>query len=266
MNLEVSIKLGLQLFPSDEGCGFATAPGVPVAPSNYLAIASLLDATNPAGGTPTRRSLESGTAYMAGLADPQGGDKVILLVTDGEPNCNYPQPCTCGSGYTPNAAGTSCCRNGDCNYFCNGGDQLDDQGTGQVCAQAAAAGIPVYVIGMAAGLGNVLDYLAVSGGRPRPMGPPYYYEATSASQLEAAMNEIAADIIPCSFPLQRQPPAPDDIDVLLNGVPVPRDPINGWSLSPDLMSIIFNGSACTNLQSLGQTADIQVTLNCPPIG
>lgn len=265
MNLQNSMQFGLALFPSDSGCGFATGIDVPVAAANYGAIATKLDATEAAGGTPTRGAMRVARDYMAALQTPRA-KKAILLVTDGEPNCAWVGGCRCPDGYTPSPSGTACCRNGQCSYFCEGGERLDDLEAAAVCAESAQAGIPVYVIGMAQGLEASLNRLALAGGAPRNPGPPYYYEATSPTALEAAMNDIARQIIPCSFTLDRAPPAPDDVVVTLGGLLVPRSDANGWSLGADLRTVTFTGSYCEQLQRLGGSADIGVTFNCPPIG
>ncbi len=217
MNLQGQMRFGLQLFPGDTGCGAGGQVDVPVGESAFAPIAQKLDATEAAGGTPTRLAMQTARAYMAGLAVPPRGKKAILLLTDGEPNCHWDGPCVCPTGFSPSPSGTSCCRNGSCTYFCNGGDQLDVAGASGELGASARAEIPVYVIGMAQGLEDSLNQLAQAGGAPRTPGPPFYYEATSASSLEAAMTAIAKQIVPCDFTLVRPPPARDDVIVRLGG-------------------------------------------------
>ncbi len=266
MNLQGQMRFGLQLFPGDPGCGTGGQVDVAVAENAFAAITQKLDATEAAGGTPTRLAMRTARAYMAGLAVPPRGKKAILLLTDGEPNCHWDGPCVCPTGFSPSPSGTSCCRNGACTYFCNGGDQLDVAGAASELSASAGAQTPVYVIGMAAGLEDSLNRLAQAGGAPRSPGPPYYYEATSASSLEAAMTAIAKQIVPCEFTLVRPPPARDDVILRVGGQVVPRDTADGWMLSSDGLKITLVGAACQQLQTLGQSADIQVTFNCPPVG
>src|SRR5882672_929249 len=77
----------------------------------------------PGGRTPTAAAVMSGATYLNGLADPN--PKYILLATDGEPNC---------------AGGRQ-----------GGGGGTDRAGAVAAVRMSAAAGIPVYVVG----IGNV---------------------------------------------------------------------------------------------------------------
>src|SRR5262249_53084843 len=116
------------------------------------------------------------------------------------------------------------------------------------------AGIPTFVLGF--GLGpipvGVLDQAAVAGGKPKP-GFPRFYEANNANELSMALDAIAGGIIvpSCSYQLQSAPPDPMNVTVTINGVPVPRSTMhtNGWDYYPDMMTITFFGSYCSQIMA-----------------
>src|ERR1022692_1848866 len=44
-------------------------------------------------------------------------------------------------------------------------------------------------------------------------------------------------------------------------IQVPEDPTNGWSYSSDMQSVVFNGSACVDLQA-GAQSGVTITYPC----
>ena len=107
---------------------------------------------------------------------------------------------------------------------------------------------------------------ALAGGVPKPGGPPHYYHAESAADLEAALDAIAGGIVvpSCEYELTELPPDPDAVTVTIDGVPVPRSTshTDGWDYSPDESHITFFGSYCEQIQS-GASGSVGFSYGCP---
>jgi len=244
-----NINFGLVVFPSvgaaDPVCGVTPGIDVPIAPGNAMAINSWLAPKTADGNTPAHLSLQDALNIYNGLPTNPAG-RYVLFATDGLPNC----------GGTPSVPDT-------------------DSGTETVAAVTSLAGTPndikTYVLGFGVGLplgipAGVLDDAALAGEVPRPGGPPHYYEANDATQLEQALNAIAGGIIvpTCEWSLASQPPDPDLVTVTIDGTPVPRDTghANGWDYHPDASTITFFGSYCAQIES-GAVANVRFTFGCP---
>jgi hypothetical protein len=150
---------------------------------------------------------------------------------------------------------------------CSAGDPAAE--TVAAVTALANAGIKTYVIGFdAGGFGDdsVLNDSALAGQVPKPGGPPHYYAANSASELQMALDAIAGGVIipSCSFTLASAPPDPDNVTVTLNGMVVPRSTAhtNGWDYYPDAMTITFFGTYCDMIQS-GSAVEVSFVYGCP---
>jgi hypothetical protein len=149
------------------------------------AIDNAIQALIPSGGTPTSATLQALGQY-APLQDPQRKN-FILLLTDGEPNCNAQNPasaCGTGTGTCQCTTGTcaagvqQCEQNGTCVNLCSSGC-LDQDGTAATIAalHSQSPSIGTLVVGFGAdaagtfGTGyapGALSAMAVAGGFPRP--------------------------------------------------------------------------------------------------
>src|SRR5262249_15271955 len=142
----------------------------------------------PSSSTPTRVAVQMGTAYMKTLTD--SNPKFLLLSTDGLPNC------------IPTANGGTCTNN------CQNGDM---QGAIQAVTDAATAGFPTFVIGIATSSDptsdQTLNGMAMAGGKPQANGPPYYYPVMNQADLSAALTSIVSIASTCVFTI---PPAPNN--------------------------------------------------------
>jgi len=218
-------------------CGVATAPVVPVATMNATAITTSLTGNqfNGQTGTPTRRAVQGAVSYLTGLADQN--PKFLLLATDGQPNCA-----------TANSLNTD-----------------DSAGTQQAVADALAAGIPTFVVGIGnTGAAATLDQVAIAGGRPQTGGTTSYYQVNDAAALGSALGTIVGQAASCSFNIG---PAPDGttatgLGVFGDGAKIPMDPANGWSFKDTGMTtIILNGSICDQVMA-GTVHDVTVAFVC----
>jgi hypothetical protein len=123
-------------------------------------------------------SLDAARTYLKSITLTNKAS--VLLITDGQPNCNSAlDPNTCvfsAAGCTP-----ATCMSTDC---------LDDLATESAAAKVAAAGFPLYVVGLGTSTttNQVLDAVAKAGGTSQA------FIATDSTSLASALNSVAATI------------------------------------------------------------------------
>jgi hypothetical protein len=233
---ESSVRWGLKFFPTNAICGVTDTVAVPVGPGNAGAIATSIAGAMPGGSTPTRLTIVSAAAYLSGLADPN--PKVLLLATDGLPNC------------LPGAPNTA----------------MDDTaGTIAAVKMVADNGIPVYVIGIGSDVMNQqnLEEIAIAGGRPRAASPAFY-PVESTADLVDALHAIGAQSMPCTYALPAAPLDPAFVTVSASNVRIPRDQTHaeGWDYGDNtLKTIRLYGSWCTKDQT-GMLTDVELVASC----
>jgi hypothetical protein len=234
MASQANVNWGIKFFPNDSGCTVNDGPAVPVAPNNAAAVNTAIAGVQPGGATPTTSALQSAARYLTGLTTPN--PRYVVLATDGQPNC--------GGGGSGNG---------------------DDTGAIAAVSSLAAAGIPVFVIGVAtdgSAADATLSSMATAGQKPRAATPPYYPVATSV-ELTAALSAIGGQVISCTFAIPL-PPVPDHIAVVADGARIPRDAATGWEYGPGMTSIDLHGTWCTNLQN-GTIQNVEVAFGCQDI-
>lgn len=234
------IRFGWMPYPTNDSCGPGTVV-VPCGENTVSTIIPLVNGMRANGGTPTGETLE------AANADPNMHDEsrsnFVLLLTDGLPTCPF------GSGR-----------------------QVTEQDKTRALNAVTAlhqAGIDTFVIGLGEALNNagdpeLLNDMAVAGGRPRA-GADKYYKANSLDELQAALQDIGGMVIGCNLSLDHVPEDPNKLWVYFNDVPVPRDRnhINGWDYDPARNQINFYGPACDQLRS-GQVGKVDIKMGCAP--
>jgi hypothetical protein len=232
---EATIRWGLKYFSTDGNCGVTAGAAVPIAANNAMAISTSIMGENPEGNTPTAAGVTSGATYLMGLTDPN--PKYILLATDGEPNC--------GAGKKSSAS--------------------DAAGAEAAVTMSAAAGIPVFVVGVGdvTSAHTTLNALATNGGRPQT-GDPAFYPVTNTADLVSVLTKIGGQIASCSFSLGKAPPDPTNIAVYADGVRLAQSMTNGWEYGAGMTSVELNGAACDNVKSKA-TKDIQAVFGCPGV-
>jgi hypothetical protein len=184
------VSASLQFFPQGGDlasvCGYAY--GTPLVPMTALststALVDAINATMPAGGTPTLPALTGAVSYaqQVATADPQG-KTVIVLVTDGDP------------GFGINGMFTTGCMNNDITHVA-------------AVAMSALTGtpsIPTYVIGVGSDFTN-LNAIASAGGTGKAMIVPVTNPTQTTPMFEGALNTIRSAALPCQFTI----PAPPD--------------------------------------------------------
>src|SRR5690606_12324374 len=101
-----------------------------------------------------------------------------------------------------------------------------------------------------------------TGGLPRPGGPPSYYYAETAAELERLLDELVATTLPCTFALSEAPPDPSLLRVTANDVLLDEDPENGWTYDAETSSLQLHGAACAAVRE-GTTTRINAAYGCP---
>ncbi|MBN2359845.1 MAG: VWA domain-containing protein [Deltaproteobacteria bacterium] len=187
---------------------------------NYLANTGTCNAR-----TPAAEDLQLLRSYD-GLKDTTRGN-YILLVTDGQANCNDPVP------------------------------QVE-------ALYAQVPSVHTFVVGFGSGVDrSQLTAMAIAGGTARPQ-TPNYYQADDAASLNDAFAAIAGAVLGCEYSLVGVATDPDQLTIYFNGVRVPRDPsgVTGWEYYPATGRLTFSGNACIALQH-GVVTDLTIVYGCP---
>ncbi len=227
--------------PEQDTCQVDVGVGIPPARGNAAAILGVFDATLPNGGTPTSEAIRLAAKYMEGT---RGIARTMIVATDGAPNCNGTEDatrCTCTTVESTCATAPSGA------YNC-----LDDTRTVDVVRDVfQRMKIPVYVIGIGSterpAFLDVLDTMAVAGGRPRP-NAPRHYNVQTALEMKEAFASIHQSIATCTYVTPSSPTNPNAIQVTIGGVPMARDPSHkdGWDwVDQAFGTLAFFGAACT---------------------
>lgn len=230
------INWGLKFFSTppaggrqSDSCAVSAGVDVPIAAAATAAaqIQTKIAATTPGASTPTAKALTTASAYFQTVKD--SNNKVILLASDGQPNCM--------AGNRDTAA-------------------PDLDGTKKAAADALAAGYKVYVIGIgpSANVAN-LDSFAVAG------GTDHYYPATSADDLAQALLSISQAVASCTFTMDQAPPEPNNIAVYVGTQAINKDAANGWSYGSSSQTVNFNGTTCELIKS-GKGGEVKVMFGC----
>jgi hypothetical protein len=215
---------------------------------------------DPFGGTSTSATLHGLVDNLAAIES----QALVLLLTDGAPNCNPDASCDAAQcmtnidGLCPEDAGNCCAPNGiDGPAQC-----VDEPATVAAIEEIGALGIPVYVIGIPGTelFADVLDAMAIAGGAPQP-GPPFYYRVDDLTALGDVFGSIASLAISCEFELDAQPPEEGMTNVYLDKDVLPYDPDNGWSWGSPT-TVVLHGEACALLKG-GQVMQVQIVSGCP---
>ncbi|HEY8375112.1 MAG TPA: hypothetical protein VIK91_01430 [Nannocystis sp.] len=270
-----SMNLGMVLFPSKSAqaaynasaCPVNGTADVPIAPMNGAAILAAMPGPDETamtikGGTPAAKGVEVALAELAKQVDDQ--PKIVILVTDGAANC----------------------KDGAANN--NELFEVYDETLPQLVADAFANdGIPTYVVGIAiedtvspmmpdgnpdnTNTFQRLNELADLGGVPRP-GPTKFYDTQNEIELQAALDEIAMQILDCTIALNPVPKYPDYVEVEVAGTKYGSKKVttcdgseDGWMWVDETKkdAIMLCGKACSDFQ---MTGSLDAQYRCPNSG
>jgi Mg-chelatase subunit ChlD len=195
---------------------------VPIEADAAPAISAALDNMAPSGNTPTSFTLREAHKLLGsgiGGPDEQVTPKFVLLVTDGEPNCE---------GNSVQALNS----------------------TVAAIEELAADGIRTYVVGYNTQTGQAkqaMDRMAAAGGT----GMKEHIAVENEQTLVAALEDITGRAISCTFVLEERPDDPTYVSVQVDGKPVFYNQPNGWTLSDDGKQVLIQGAPCDVLRSPG---------------
>ena len=271
------VAVGSAFFPAN-GSGIGCTPGAEIFPVTvgstvaYDQLATVLGGAPPDGSTPTAASIAAIKAKLLALPKPV----YLLLATDGAPNCGdgtcTADRCQFDIEHDKLSDGTECAPPINC---CDPAQVkgttwkacLDSEETRVAIETLLAAGIPTFVLGtpgLAPEYGADLDELAIAGGTAQPAGGPRYYAASDTPTLEAALAAIAGKVVDsCTINLDAPVTDRGITNVLLDGVPVAQDPIDGWSWIDD-SHIGLHGAACAKITA-GKVSNVKVAVGCKTI-
>jgi hypothetical protein len=272
-------NFGATLFPgpsSTDACAPGTEvmtvhPGDPPSSSVDGPTTTLLltvTRVQPGGGTPTAATLEVVRANLQKIA----GRKFVIVATDGAPNCNGNT--TCGFDQCqpniqsvagcPAAGPYNCCEpptgfRENCN---------DSGGTLAAVTGLKNDNIPVYVLGLPGSAYPpyvaLLNQMAVAGGTALPTSPKYFAVDTAGeATMLTALRKVAAQITgTCVFQLQDAPSDPTLVNVYMDDVVLPFEPVNGWTITGKTVTLV--GDACARVKS-GDVLDVRIITGCPRV-
>jgi len=264
------INVGLALFPHDasaeEPCHsgeqvLSVKPGDAKTGEDGPTTNSFLSATSidPLGGTPIASTL----GLLAPTLTLLNGKTIVVLATDGGPNCNLGAACgisECMANIEGLCAPDINCCDVDAPY----GPQscLDRGPTLDAVGSLADLGIDVYVIGIPGSetYESMLSQMAIVGGAATNT-PPFYYRVDDLSTLGQVLGDIAAVVVSCEFDLSDPPDEPGFTNVYLDGELLPFDPDDGWDWKTDSV-VELRGDACARLKK-GEVAQVQIVSGCP---
>jgi hypothetical protein len=252
---------GAEVFPTRPG----DRPAGTLGPTG-AALITILAHIPASGGTPTATTLSS----LVGTLTALPGKTFVILATDGGPNCNATAACTVdlctynienATGCPPRGPANCCADPSQGALAC-----LDEEPTIQAVRTIAAAGIPVYVVGVpgSAPYANLLDQLAVAGGTGRGSEPQYYaIDSADQSALEGALSGIAAKITgTCTLSLGNAPPDPGLLNVFFDENAISQSGPDGWTL--DGSTVTITGASCQKILN-GDVLDVRVVAGCPTV-
>ena len=297
--VEDRIGMGLKMYPSGDTesdiCSVETGIEVEVALSSEN-VTTILDELgsksrtgSSQGDTPTAAALADALEYFeSGPGKELGGNRYVLLATDGGPNCNDdPQvDCTCSGDISdkscgvrekctvnidPSEAASACSLDGDLGSCCDVPTLcLDDGGTIAAVTALAAAGIKTIVLGMpgSEAYEDVLDALAEAGGIPSS-GETKYERVDDPEELTTRLQKITVNLIrSCEIEVADPPSDANQVNVYLDGDIIFKDDEDGWmyprEADDDYSVIELVGPTCERVKSEG-VGKISVKYGCDTI-
>jgi hypothetical protein len=248
--LGAQVNVGAAMFPGslgnpDDGCTageevFPTRPGDPLQTGlcnvdgdvtrAFSRSISIPSGTLPTGGTPTAATLARLVPTLSALL----GRTVVILATDGGPNCNDAAMCD-ASKCIPNIEQSPSCTNGVncCTPALYGaGSCLDDVATVAAVRALAQRNIRTYVVGIpgSAPYGSLLDELARTGGTARSTGSgAAYYDVDHLTELDDILAAIGSTVVlSCHLHLETAPREMSLVNVYLDRQLVEYGAPDGW--------------------------------------
>jgi len=240
-SVDNAMAIGALLFPTpgsgSSSCSVVDRADVHPAAGNVGALVGLMSSNPPGGSTPTASAIDTAAGLVLGLRTATAA-RALVLATDGEPNCNpllSTRTCRCTTG-AANAPST-CTSPVRC---------LDDTRTESIIEKYEAQGLPTYVVGIQSQgdtqFMDVLNAMAIAGGRPRPGATESYYAADSATELNTALEAIRDQVGACTYLTTSVPDLNGSIVISLDGTELPTEQWMWGNMANG--EIILIGDAC----------------------
>lgn len=240
--LDGHVRFGLTTYTSENGWEGGTCPmldQVDPTLNNADAMHDLYVSLSPVSDTPTGESI---VQVAQELADSdEVGPKVIIVVTDGEPDtCDEPNPQ-------------------------NGQDM-----TVEAAELAHGLGVKTFVVsvGTDVSAGHLQDLANAGQGVGEGDPDAAYFVGTDTGELVSSFESIVDEVRDCRLDLDGQlyDGLQTECEVLVNGQPVAYDDADGWKTNSSTQ-IELVGQACEDIQ--GGDVDISVSCSCDayaPVG
>ncbi len=237
-------------------------------------IGARLAGTSPGGGTPTSSTLLTIAAYPSLTAMDQRVDVVVLL-TDGLPNCNFANPASGASGCT--------CISPPCAGEAARAGCLDDAAAVRAVQVLKQRSVSTIVVGFGATVDNpdgarVLNAMAEAGGYARACNVDAdcgaqdrcesaglcarrFYQANTADELSGALDAIKKRLPtePCAFKLDAAPSDEALLGVRVAGKVISRGPQTWrYEVVEGVPQISFQGALCEQIRGTDETAALPV--------
>lgn len=275
---EAEINFGAVLFPSTSAiaelgagaCVVNGQPEVPVAATNAAGVLDGIPAASAAatinGATPATAGVQTALDHLNTL--DENIDRFMILITDGAANCGAD-------------ADTAMCPGLGCGLM----EDYDTNLSSVVGDAFTTDSVPTFVIGIdildqlvgddpedgqvGANTFTELNTVAEAGGRARE-GDEKFFNATNEIELQAALAEIAGQVVSCTIPLSEEPTDPDFVEIEIGGMTYERvadcETEDGWVYSnPEgpYDAIELCNAAC---DALSESGELDATFGCPPPG
>jgi len=234
-----AVAIGALLFPAAGtvrlNCSLPGGADLQPAVGNVAGLVRLMNGSATGGATPTAGAIDMAAKLVLGLRTATAA-RALVLATDGGPNCNgslNARTCRCTSG-----TGSNACRDAvEC---------LDDARTVDEISRFEAQGLPTYVIGIQSQgntqFADVLNAMALAGGRPRSGATESYYAASSEADLSDALTAIRDQVGACTYLTSSVPDPNGSIVLNLDGIDIPSEQWSWENLANG--EIVLNGDAC----------------------
>jgi hypothetical protein len=224
--VDSTMAIGALMFPAVTSgitagmmeCSVASKANVQPATGNVAALTRLMSTTSPGGATPTAMAIDTSARLVLGLRTAATA-RALVLATDGGPNCNSSLnafTCRCVSATSPITKACSSVQ--EC---------LDDTRTEETISEYQSQGLPTYVIGIQSEgdtqFSDVLNAMAIAGGRPQVGTAQSYYAVSSQTALNTALTTIRDQVSACTYLTTSVPDQNGSIVVSVDGIELTSD-------------------------------------------
>ncbi len=215
---------GLAFFPAIGAT--ACEPGSILVQPSFNAvpqIISQLRSIETGGGSPSAAMLNAIAADATFMNADSGATRMVLLMTDGLPDCNNSLTSACESCVSESTCTACLGASSGCGSNCSCSDPatcLDGEALVAAVKNLKSLGVNTLIVGFGAGTASgpaadILNQAALEGGLANP-SPPFYTQADDGRALQRALFlAIAGSLQPCAWHLAQPPVSARGLQILL---------------------------------------------------